>query len=179
MRCGGRVRPRKELNMRWLARQIHDYFNEPPQSSDPYAELPFEMTLPPGWQPDDNPPGIPADLRSDAVFFARDPHSTDPAYSSTVLVMASQPADDPHEFLDRQEAELQPLSTQESATFGRITLPAGEALSVRGEEESWATIQYFLPTSLANFVIGFTTPLAELSVRQPEFEAIARSFRLK
>jgi len=49
----------------------------------------------------------------------------------------------------------------------------------KGVLKSQATIQYYLPTSLANFAIGFTTPVTELPEREPQFEAVARSFRLK
>jgi hypothetical protein len=141
---------------------------------DPFADLPFEMTLPPRWEPSELPPDTAPDLVADALFFARDPISTDADYFSTVLVMASEPADDPQAFLARQEADLTAGEVTE-----RTTLPAGEALAARGTEGSKAQVQYFLPTTFAAYAIWFTTPAAELPTREPEFEAIARSFRLK
>ncbi len=88
--------------------------------------------------------------------------------------MATEPADDPQAFLARQEADLKAGEVTE-----RMMLPAGEALAARGTEGSKAQVQYFLPTTFAIFAIWFTTPTAELPTREPEFEAIARSFRLK
>jgi hypothetical protein len=146
---------------------------------DPFADRPFEMTLPARWERSTPPTEAAAELLADAVFFARDPESTDPDYFSTVLVMMNEATDDPEGFLASQERDLPASSPEEKITFSRISLPAGEALSVLDVLEKTAAIQYYLPTTFAIFAIWFTTPLAELTVREPEFEAIARSFRLK
>jgi hypothetical protein len=157
-----------------FARLLHDG-----PRGDPFADEPFEMTLPPLWEPAAPPPEAAAELLADAVFFARDPESTDPDYFSTVLVMMRPPTDDPSAFLTDQEADLQSRSAEEKVSFSRISLPAGEALSVQDVRQSTATIQYFIPTAFATFAIWFTTPLAEMTAREAQFDAIARSFRLK
>lgn len=141
---------------------------------DPFADLPFQMALPVGWERSELPPDTPSDVRTDAIFFARDPRSTDLDYFSTVLVMAREPTADPRAFLDKQEASLQ--AAEDSR---RIALPAGEALVIRLTQAHEAQVQFFLPTTFAIFAIWFTTPVAELATRDEEFEAMARSFRLK
>jgi hypothetical protein len=161
--------------------------NEPPASlpPDPFADLPFEMTLPAGWRQgmyEDVTEGA-LEIAADAVFVAHATDSVDPNYVATLLIFWEQPVVDADAFLSEQQdifeegiaASDSPLVASD---LRRVALPAGpslRALFVITE----AQVQYYIPTTAGLFRIWFTSPREEIAEREREFDAMAHSFRVR
>jgi len=91
---------------------------------DPFADLPFEVTLPPGWRVGilkSAPPAVRAMAR-EAAFVAHDPRSSDPHFLATLRIVAEEPLEDGDAFQTEQEQDLlQELRRASPNPAGRAT----------------------------------------------------------